>query len=142
MVNGADKKGTSVTVKGDSRITKVGMLLRNTRLDELPQLMNILTGDMSLVGTRPEVVKYVEQYEPAFYATLLLPAGITSEASIRYKDEDRLLSAAEDVDRVYLEQILPEKMKWNLGELYRFGLLRELGTMFRTVAAVCGKDFD
>lgn len=142
MVAGAERMGSSVTVGNDARITKAGSKLRRMRLDELPQLLDVLSGDMSFVGTRPEVVKYVEQYEPAFYATLLLPAGITSEASIRYKDEDRLLSAAEDVDRVYLEQILPEKMKWNLGELYRFGLLRELGTMFRTVAAVCGKDFD
>ena len=96
---------------------------------------------MSFVGTRPEAVKYVERYKPEYYATLLLPAGITSEASIRYKDENKLLNAADDVDRVYVEQVLPGKMKWNLEEIRRFQLLRELATMFRTVAAVCGKDF-
>lgn len=142
MVVNADRIGTAVTVGNDKRITRAGEKIRHLRLDELPQLLDVLVGNMSFVGTRPEAVKYVEQYEPEYYATLLLPAGITSEASIRYKDEARLLSAAEDVDRTYLEQILPQKMKWNLDEISRFRLLRELGTMFRTVAAVCGKDFD
>ena len=140
MVVGADKIGTAVTVGNDTRITKAGGKLRRTRLDELPQLIDVLRGDMSFVGTRPEAVKYVERYEPEYYATLLLPAGITSEASIRYKDEDRLLSAADDVDRVYLEEVLPEKMKWNLDEIRRFSLFRELVTMFKTVAAVFEKD--
>ena len=140
MVVNADRIGTAVTVGNDKRITNAGEKLRNLRLDELPQLLDVLKGDMSFVGTRPEAVKYVERYEPEYYATLLLPAGITSEASIRYKDENRLLSAADDVDRTYLEQVLPDKMKWNLQELRRFRLLRELGTLFRTVAAVCGKD--
>lgn len=142
MVANADRIGTTVTVENDKRITKAGEKLRNLRLDELPQLLDVLKGDMSFVGTRPEAVKYVERYEPEYYATLLLPAGITSEASIRYKDENRLLSAADDVDRTYLEQVLPDKMKWNLQELRRFRLLRELGTLFRTVAAVCGKDYN
>lgn len=138
MVVNAERLGSAVTVGNDRRITRAGEKLRRRRLDELPQLLDVLTGDMSFVGTRPEAVKYVEQYEPEYFATLLLPAGITSEASIRYKDEDRLLSAADDVDRVYLERVLPEKMKWNLEELRRFRLLRELGTMLRTVAAVFG----
>ena len=142
MVVNADRIGTAVTVGNDKRITNAGEKLRNLRLDELPQLLDVLKGDMSFVGTRPEAVKYVERYEPEYYATLLLPAGITSEASIRYKDENRLLSAADDVDRTYLEQVLPDKMKWNLQELRRFRLLRELGTLFRTVAAVCGKDYN
>lgn len=142
MVVNADRIGTAVTVGNDKRITKAGEKLRRMRLDELPQLFDVIGGDMSFVGTRPEAVKYVEQYAPEYYATLLLPAGITSEASIRYKDEDRLLSAADDVDRVYMEQVLPEKMKWNLRELENFRLFRELGTMFRTVAAVCGKDYN
>ena len=105
-------------------------------MDELPQLLDVLSGDMSFVGTRPEAVKYVEQYKPEYYATLLLPAGITSEASIRYKDENMLLSVADDVDHVYLDQVLPEKMNWNLNEMKRFSLIRELWTMFRTVVAV------
>ena len=142
MVTNADQIGTAVTVNKDKRITRVGEKLRSLRLDELPQVLDVLSGNMSFVGTRPEAVKYVEQYRPEYYATLLLPAGITSEASIRYKDENKLLSDAENVDRVYLELVLPDKMRWNLEEIKRFSILRELGTMFRTVAAVCGKDFD
>ena len=142
MVSNADKIGTAVTVGHDSRITRVGAKLRGLRLDELPQLFDVLSGDMSFVGTRPEAVKYVEKYRDEYYATLLMPAGITSEASIRYKDEDRLLSAADDVDRVYVEEVLPEKMKWNLESVRRFRFLREILTMFRTVLAVCGKDYD
>ncbi len=138
MVVNADRIGTAVTVGNDKRITKAGEKLRRLRLDELPQLLDVLSGDMSFVGTRPEAVKYVERYEPEYMATLLTPAGITSEASIRYKDEDRLLSAADDVDRVYMEQVLPEKMKWNLDEIRRFSLLRELAIMFRTVGAIFG----
>ncbi len=141
MVKGADRRGTAVTVKGDARITKVGKVLRDTRLDELPQLVNILTGDMSFVGTRPEVVKYVEKYQPKYYATLLLPAGVTSEASIRYKDENKLLSVAGDVDRVYLEEVLPQKMAWNLKSIEQFSFLGELLTMIRTILAVLGKDY-
>lgn len=141
MVSGADKKGTAVTVSGDSRITKVGAFLRKVRLDELPQLVNILIGDMSFVGTRPEVVKYVEKYQPEFYATLLLPAGVTSEASIRYKDENKLLAQADDVDRVYIEEVLPAKMVWNLESIERFRFLREILTMIRTVFAVLGKEY-
>ena len=136
MVTGAEKKGSAVTVKGDSRITRIGMFLRNTRLDELPQLVNILTGDMSFVGTRPEVVKYVEKYKPEYYATLLLPAGVTSEASIYYKDEYKLLADADNVDRVYIENVLPEKMKWNLNSIERFSFLREIRTIIRTVLTI------
>lgn len=142
MVVNADQIGTAVTVDKDKRITRAGERLRSLRLDELPQILDVLSGNMSFVGTRPEAVKYVEQYKAEYYATLLLPAGITSEASIRYKDENKLLSAADDVDHIYLEQVLPEKMKWNLNEMKRFSLIRELGTMFRTVAAVCGKNYE
>jgi lipopolysaccharide/colanic/teichoic acid biosynthesis glycosyltransferase len=141
MVNNAEKLGTQVTVSGDSRVTRVGKLLRSVRLDELPQLVNVLKGDMSFVGTRPEVVKYVEQYTPEMMATLLLPAGVTSEASIRYKDEYKLLSEAEDTDRVYVEEVLPAKMVWNLESVRRFRFLREILTMIRTVLAVLGKDY-
>ena len=142
MVTGAEQKGSAVTVKGDSRITRVGMFLRNTRLDELPQLVNILMGDMSYVGTRPEVVKYVEKYKPEFYATLLMPAGVTSEASIRYKDEYKLLAEADDLDQVYIEKILPAKMVWNLNSIERFSFAREILTMIRTVLAVIGKEYE
>ena len=142
MVVNADKIGTAVTVGEDPRITKVGKKLRSLRLDELPQVLDVISGDMSFVGTRPEAVKYVEQYKPEYYATLLMPAGITSEASIRYKDEAKLLNAAVDVDKVYMEQVLPAKMVWNLESVRRFRFLREILTMFRTVFAVLGKDYN
>lgn len=141
MVDNAEDLGTSVTIRGDSRVTKAGKKLRNLRLDELPQVFDVLAGNMSFVGTRPEVVKYVERYRPEYFATLLLPAGITSEASIRYKDEYELLSEADDIDRVYLEDILPDKMVWNLEAVRDFGFLREIRTMFRTVLAVLGKEY-
>ena len=142
MVTNAEKVGTQVTISCDQRITKIGSLLRNYRLDELPQLVNIASGDMSFVGTRPEVVKYLKKYRPEYYATLLLPAGVTSEASIRYKDEYKLLSEADDVDKVYVEEVLPEKMKWNLNSIERFSFIREILTMIRTVFAVLGKEYD
>lgn len=142
MVNDAEKKGTSVTVSGDQRITKIGKKLRHLRVDELPQLIDVLEGTMSFVGTRPEVVKYVKQYRPEYNATLLMPAGITSEASIRYKDEYILLSAADDVDKVYVEQVLPAKMVWNLNSIQRFSFAREILTMIRTVFAVLGKNYE
>ena len=136
MVNNADKKGSLVTVGGDSRITRMGKLIRSCRLDEISQLLNVLAGHMSLVGTRPEVPKYVAAYTPEMMATLLLPAGITSMASILYKDEDRLLEGAEDVDKVYVQQVLPGKMKYNLESLMQFSLRSDIKTMFRTVGAV------
>lgn len=139
MVSNADKIGTAVTVGNDSRITKVGAKLRGYRLDELPQVIDVIKGDMSFVGTRPEAVKYVEQYKPEYYATLLMPAGITSEASIRYKDEDKLLSAADDVDKVYLEDVLPEKMKWNLNGTKHFSVLSDLTVMLKTVVVILGR---
>lgn len=136
MVTDAEKLGTQVTVGQDPRITGSGHFLRKLRLDEVPQLFNVLAGDMSFVGTRPEVPRYVEQYTPEMWATLLLPAGITSEASIRYKDEDALLNGAEDVDRVYIEQVLPEKMKYNLNYLREFSFWKDIAIMFETVIAV------
>lgn len=142
MVNNADKIGSQVTVSNDSRITKVGAKIRDYRLDEIGQLINVLKGEMSFVGTRPEVVKYVKGYTPEMLATLLMPAGITSEAAIRYKDEYKLLNVADDIDKVYIEQVLPGKMKWNLESIRRFRFLREILTMFRTVFAVLGKDYE
>ena len=136
MVDGADRKGSLVTVGNDSRITRMGQLLRKIRLDELPQLINVLTGDMTFVGTRPEVRKYVEAYTDEMNATLLLPAGITSRASIRYKDEDELLDGADDVDKVYTQEVLPGKMAYNLESIKCFSCISELATMFETVAAV------
>ena len=113
MVNGADK-GSQVTVSGDARVTRVGKLVRKCRLDEISQLIDVFRGKMTFVGTRPEVTKYTERYTDEMMATLLLPAGITSLASIYYKDEAELLDGVEDTDRVYLEEILPKKMRYNL----------------------------
>lgn len=142
MVSNADKIGSTVTVGNDSRITKVGAKLRGCRLDELPQVLDLISGNMSFVGTRPEAVKYVEQYKPEYMATLLLPAGITSEASIRYKDEAELLDAASDVDKTYIEKVLPGKMKYNLDSIKNFSFFGDIATMFRTVLAVLGKDYE
>lgn len=142
MVSNADKIGSTVTVGNDSRITNVGAKLRGCRLDELPQVLDLISGNMSFVGTRPEAVKYVEQYKPEYMATLLLPAGITSEASIRYKDEAELLDASSDVDKTYIEEVLPGKMKYNLDSIKNFSFFGDIATMFRTVLAVLGKDFE
>lgn len=136
MVQNADQIGTQVTVSNDSRITKIGSKLRNCRLDELPQLFNIFLGDMTFVGTRPESVHYVKSYTNEMYATLLLPAGVTSEASIQYKDEADLLDQADDVDSVYINEVLPEKMKYNLNSIKEFSFFKEIATLFRTVFAV------
>lgn len=142
MVNNADKIGSSVTVGGDLRITRVGSRIRDYRLDELPQVFDVLKGNMSFVGTRPEATKYVEKYSNEMLATLLLPAGITSEASIRYKDEAKLLDAADEVDYVYVETVLPEKMKYNLESIRKFNFVSDIITMLWTVGAVLGKDLE
>ncbi|MEE1357711.1 MAG: sugar transferase [Clostridia bacterium] len=142
MVANAEKIGTLVTTKNDNRVTKVGAAIRKTRIDEIPQLFNILFGDMTLVGTRPEVVKYVQHYTDEMKATLLLPAGVTSEASICYKDEDKLLENSADADRTYIDEILPEKMKYNLSAIENFSFFSDIKTMFRTVFAVLKNDGD
>lgn len=142
MVNDAEQIGTGVTINNDSRITKVGAKLRKYRLDELPQVFDLINGNMSFVGTRPEAVKYFKQYKAEYFATLFIPAGITSEASIRYKDEARLLDGAIDVDKVYIEEILPGKMKYNLESIKKFSLRRDIVTMFKTVFVVFGKDYE
>ena len=141
MVSNADKIGTEVTVKDDVRVTKVGKFIRKCRLDEISQLIDVLRGTMTFVGTRPEATKYVEEYTPEMMATLLLPAGVTSECSIRYKNEDELLGGVEDVDKAYVEKVLPEKMEYNLKALKEFSFFKDLRTMIRTVFAVLGKDY-
>ena len=136
MVNNADKMGSAVTVGNDSRITTVGSIIRKFRIDEFPQLFNVLMGDMSFVGTRPEVPKYVSAYSEEMFSTLLLPAGITSKTSIEYKDEDSLLANSEDVDGIYINNILPEKMYWNLKGISEFNALSEIVIMIKTAFAV------
>lgn len=138
MIVDADKIGSLVTTSNDSRITKVGNKIRKCRLDEIPQLFNILTGDMSFVGTRPEVKKYVDQYTDEMYATLLLPAGVTSLASIEFKDEDEIISKYKNrsVDDVYVNEVLPLKMKYNLEAMTSFYFVKELGVMINTIVKV------
>ncbi len=139
MVN-ADK-GSLVTVKDDMRVTKVGKFIRKYRLDEISQLIDVFQGNMSLVGTRPEVPKYVESYSPVMRASLLLPAGITSEASILYKNEAELLDKSEEVDKVYIEEVLPAKMYYNLKEIPKEGIFHDIKIMFMTVFTVFGKEY-
>ncbi|MBR4575086.1 MAG: sugar transferase [Lachnospiraceae bacterium] len=136
MVANADRIGSQVTVGNDTRITRVGAFLRKYRLDELPQLIDVVFGDMTFVGTRPEAVRYVKKYTPEMLATLLLPAGITSEASIRFKDEAEMLSKGENPDEVYTMQILPIKMKYNLDSIRHFSLINDIMTMIRTLLII------
>lgn len=140
MVQNADK-GSKVTVNNDARITRVGKLIRNCRLDEIAQLLDVLAGNMTLCATRAEASKYVEQYTNEMNATLLLPAGVTSLASILYKDEAELLDGAENTDKVYVEEILPAKMYYNLKSIEKFSFWSDIKIMFMTVFAVLGKDY-
>ena len=141
MVQDADKLGAQVTVNNDARITRVGKLIRRCRLDEICQLIDVFRGTMTFVGTRPEVPKYVDKYTSEMLATLLLPAGITSLSSIYYKDEDKLLDGCEDVDKAYVEKVLPEKMRYNLRSIKKFSFFQDIKIMFMTVFAVLGKDY-
>lgn len=136
MVVNADQIGALVTSENDSRVTKIGRFLRKYRLDELPQVFNVLSGKMSIVGTRPEVPKYVDKYTDEMYATLLMPAGITSLASIKFKDEEKLLQDSNNIDEDYINKILPKKMRYNLKYIYRFGFRRDLYLMLKTVKEV------
>ncbi len=140
MVQNADK-GLQVTVKNDARVTHVGKFIRKFRLDEISQLLDVLSGNMTFVGTRPESVKYTEAYTSKMMATLLLPAGITSLASIYYKDEADLLDGADDADKVYVEKILPAKMYYNLKAIETFGFWSDIKIMFMTFFAVLGKEY-
>ena len=136
MIENADKIGSLVTVDNDSRITKVGRFLRKVRLDELPQLFNVLMGDMSFVGTRPEVQKYVDSYSSEMFATLLMPAGITSLASISFKDEEKQLNSPLSVEETYINEILPEKMRYNLEYIEKFNVFYDVKLMIKTALAV------
>ena len=138
MVIDAEKLGAQVTSKNDSRITKIGRVLRKYRLDELPQIINILVGDLSFVGTRPEVPRYVEQYTKEMMATLLMPAGVTSEASIEFRDEEKILDNSENIDKDYIEKVLPLKMKYNLKYIDEFNIFNDFKIMIQTVTAVLG----
>ncbi len=136
MIQNADKNGTLVTISNDIRVTRIGKKLRKYRLDEIPQLLNIFTGDMTFVGTRPEVLKYVSYYSQEMKATLLLPAGVTSKASIEYKDEEKIFKENENTDLVYIEKILPEKMKVNLKSLKNYCFIEELFLLLKTIKSI------
>ena len=140
MVQGADK-GSQVTLGGDTRVTRVGKIVRGCRLDEISQLFDVWRGTMTFVATRAEVPKYTQHYTPEMMATLLLPAGVTSLASILYKDEALLLDSATDADEVYIEDILPAKMQYNLKSLENFSFWGDIKIMLMTVFAVFGKKY-
>ena len=136
MVSNAEKIGNQITINQDVRITKIGKKIRKCRLDELPQLINIIKGEMSFVGTRPEVPKYVAFYSKEMLATLLLPAGVTSSASIAFKDEEQLLKNEKDIDIAYVEKVLPQKMEYNLEGLRNFSFSEDIKIMLKTVRVV------
>jgi lipopolysaccharide/colanic/teichoic acid biosynthesis glycosyltransferase len=142
MVHNADKIGSQVTVSNDSRVTRVGRFIRKFRLDEICQLIDVLRGTMTFVGTRPEVPKYVEEYTPEMMATLLMPAGVTSLASIYYKNEAKLLDTTKDIDKVYIEKVLPAKMYYNLNAMKNFSFWGDIKILFMTVFAVLGKEYE
>ena len=140
MVQNADKIGSLVTLGEDPRITRIGKIIRKFRIDEIPQVINILIGDMSFVGTRPEVKKYVDKYNDEMKATLLMPAGVTSIASIKYKDEDEIISTylnkGEKIDDIYVKRVLPEKMKYNLEYITKFSVFYDIKICINTVIGV------
>lgn len=140
MVQNADK-GLQVTVNNDNRITRVGKIIRDCRLDEIAQLIDVIQGNLTLVGVRPEIPKYVEEYSSEMMATLLLPAGVTSLASIYYKDEAKMLDGVDDADKIYIEEILPQKMYYNLKGIEEFSFFGDIKVMFMTVFAVLGKEY-
>lgn len=140
MVVNADKIGSHVTVgENDPRITKVGHILRTTRIDEFPQLLNILKGDMTLVGTRPEVPRYVAEYSDEMMATLLLAPGVTGAASIAYRYENDMLKGKEDPEKYYIETILPDKMAINLDYTRNLSFWGDIKLLLRTVGCVFKK---
>ncbi|MCL2544458.1 MAG: sugar transferase [Clostridia bacterium] len=139
MAQGADRAGLPLTVGADSRITRVGHFLRRAKLDELAQLVNVLRGEMSLVGPRPEVPKYVALYTPLQRMVLRLRPGVTDPASIRYRNENDLLGAAADPERTYIETVMPAKLAINLAYLHTFSAWKDCGVLLSTVLHL-GKD--
>lgn len=136
MVSDADKKGLAITVGRDSRITRVGAVLRKTKLDELAQLLNVLTGQMSFVGPRPEVPRYTALYTPYQRQVLLVRPGITDYASIAYRNENDMLSGAADPEKMYIEEIMPAKIELNMKYLHEISPLTDLKLILRTIGAV------
>lgn len=139
MVENAPTQGPALTVSQDHRVTRVGRFLRRSHLDELGQLIDVFRGTMSFVGTRPEVPQFVAAYTPEMRATLLLPAGITSRASLLFRDEAGLLAGTDCPEEIYLEQILPRKMAYNLEDILEFSLRRDIAVLLRTLYTVLFK---
>ena len=136
MVVDADKKGLAITVGRDNRITRMGAILRKTKLDELAQLINVFTGDMSFVGPRPEVPKYVNMYTPYQRQVLLVRPGITDYASIAYRNENDLLEGAEDPEKMYIETIMPDKIELNMKYLREISPIADIRLILSTIVAV------
>ena len=136
MVQDADKIGPPLTMGRDPRITRVGAFIRKLRLDEFSQFLNVLNGTMSFVGPRPEVRRYVDAYTPEYMATLLIRPGITAPSSIAFKDEDKLLNAGGDPEKIYVEKILQPKMALNLEYMKHISVAGDIKIMFQTIAAV------
>ena len=136
MVVDADKKGLAITVGRDRRITRMGAILRKTKLDELAQLINVFTGEMSFVGPRPEVPKYVNMYTPYQRQVLLVRPGITDYASIAYRNENDLLEGAEDPEKMYIEKIMPDKIELNMKYLREISPIADIRLILSTIVAV------
>ena len=136
MIVDADKKGLAITVGRDNRITRVGAFLRKSKLDELAQLINVFTGEMSFVGPRPEVPKYVDMYTPYQKQVLLVRPGITDYASIAYRNENDLLEGAEDPERMYIDVIMPDKIELNMKYLREISPIADIRLIFKTIVAV------
>ncbi|MFN9309776.1 sugar transferase [Gemmatimonas sp.] len=138
MVVRAEQTGPQLTAHGDPRITRVGRWLRRTKMDELPQLFNVLAGDMSLVGPRPEVPRYVALYTPTQRAVLALTPGITDPASLHYADESALLAEASDPEALYIGTLMPDKIARNLAYAQQATLASDVAVIVRTLLAATG----
>ena len=136
MVVNAEAKGMQITTDGDNRITKVGKFIRKTKIDELPQLFNVLSGKMSFVGPRPEVPKYVALYSDEQLRVLTVKPGITDLASIEFRNENDLLDGDDDPERKYIEEIMPAKLVLNLKYIEKAGFFYDIGLIFKTIGKV------
>ncbi|MEL7570492.1 MAG: sugar transferase [Eubacteriaceae bacterium] len=136
MVTDAEKQGLQITVGDDPRITKIGRFLRKYKLDEFPQLFNVFIGNMSFVGPRPEVPKYIALYDSKQKSILKVRPGITEEASIEYKDESEILAKSSCPEKTYIEEIMPKKIELNLNYMKNISLLYDISLMFKTIFSI------
>jgi lipopolysaccharide/colanic/teichoic acid biosynthesis glycosyltransferase len=137
MVCDAENNGSMITPKNDSRITPVGRLLRRFKIDEMPQLFNILNGDMSFVGPRPQTLGYVEKFKKHYeFIHSVVPAGLTDLATIRFRNEEELLSGSDDPEKLYVEKIMPDKIAWHEQYVKRINPLLDFWILFMTIVLV------